>query len=383
MSYDLIGRPPRFRIVWRVAMAAAVLLLALAATAGWAASRPTLVTVDGVAREVRPGATLKDLGPGAFKAAAGDLIAIDGTVAKARGGQPARILRNGRPTTRMERLYSGDVLVSRPGADQRESLETTEVPIPFVVSYQGEGSLMEERVPGQPGVRLVTRGAQSGVEVSSTVLKEPADALVQRIRPKPGAKIVALTFDDGPWPVFTDKVLDILEAEQVPATFFMLGTRVNKAPSIARRVVAEGHQVASHTLGHRYLSREKPKEIRRQIRGGRAAIKEHTGVDTRWLRPPYGSMNGPAWKVVKAEKVKVVMWDVDPKDWNKGRKAKSIANSAVRNAKPGSIILLHDGGGDRTQTVKALPIIIKKLRAKGYAFVTVEELYAVKRTAKD
>jgi peptidoglycan/xylan/chitin deacetylase (PgdA/CDA1 family) len=360
-----------------------MLLLALAATAGWAASRPALVTVDGVEREVRPGATIQGLGPDAFTASAGDLIAIDGTVAKARGGQPARILRNGQPATRMQRLYNGDVLVSRPGADQRESLETTEVPIPFVVGFEGEGSLMEERVPGKPGARLVTRGAQSGVEVSSTVLREPSDAVVQKIRPKPGAKIVALTFDDGPWPVFTDKVLDILEAEQVPATFFMLGTRVNRAPSIARRVVAEGHQAASHTLGHRYLSREKPKEVRRQIRGGRSAIKKHTGTDTRWLRPPYGAMSGAAWKVVKTEKVKVVMWDVDPKDWKKTRKAKAIANSAVKHAKPGSIILLHDGGGDRTQTVKALPIIIRKLKAKGYSFVTVEELYAVKRTAKD
>ncbi|PKQ16784.1 MAG: hypothetical protein CVT67_03160 [Actinobacteria bacterium HGW-Actinobacteria-7] len=360
---------------------AIVILLVLALTAGWAASRPSTVTVDGVSREVSNGATVRTLGPGTYRSSAGDMLAVDGTVTRVRGGQPIQVLRNGHPATPDELLHSGDVIVSRPGADLRESLETTEVSVPFAISYLGKGSLIEERVPGVPGVRLVTRGALSGVEVSSTVLIQPNDAVVQRFHPRAGTKVVALTFDDGPWPKSTEAILDVLKREQVPGTFFMLGVRVKKAPAVARRVVAEGHQVANHTLGHRLLTKEKPKEIKHQIRGGAAAIKKYTGVSTRWLRPPYGGMNAKSWKVARVEKVHVVIWDVDSKDWTKPG-AQKIASNVVRHAKPGSIILMHDGGGDRSQTVKALPTIIKKLRAKGYLFVTVEELYAVKRAPK-
>jgi peptidoglycan-N-acetylglucosamine deacetylase len=382
VSYDVIARPQRARIAWTVALVFGVALLVLAALAGWAATRPSIIVVDGVSRQVDAGATVSSLGPGVFKARPGDLMAIDGTTALAQGGGPAHVLRNGHPATKNERLHHGDIIVSRPGADVRESLETTRVPIPYGTSFKGEGSLLEERVAGVEGVRLVTRGAASGIEVSSTVLTQPSSAVVQRIHPRKGAKIVALTFDDGPWPKSTVAVLNVLKREQVPATFFVLGIRVKREPGTARRIVAEGHQIASHSLSHRYFSKEKSKEVKRQIRGGRAAIKKYTGVDTRWIRPPYGAMNSKAWKVARAEKAHVVMWDVDPHDWQKGRSAKKIAKSAVKNAKPGAIILLHDGGGDRKRTVKALPIIIKKLKARGYTFVTVEELYAVEHAAK-
>jgi peptidoglycan/xylan/chitin deacetylase (PgdA/CDA1 family) len=371
----------RSRIVWTVALVFCLSLLLLAATAGWVASRPSVVTVDGISRVVDNGVTVGSLGPGALKAAAGDLLAIDGTVARAQGGEPPRVLRNGRPAAPGERLHNGDVIVSRQGADMREALETTQVPIPYIVTYQGKGSLLQERVPGVPGLRVVTRGAQSRMELSSTVLKEPRAAVVQRIHPRAGSKIVALTFDDGPWPKNTRAILDVLKREQVPATFFMLGIRVKRDPGVARRAVAEGHQVANHSLSHRYLPKQKTKEIKRQITGGRRTIKKYAGVDTNWLRPPYGAMSAKTWRVVRTDKSRVVMWDVDSKDWKKPG-AMKIARNVVRHTKRGSIVLMHDGGGDRRQTVKALPIIIKKLKAKGYTFVTVEELYTVERAAR-
>ncbi len=381
MSYEVIKRPARSRIVWTVALVFCFALLALAATAGWVASRPSVVSVDGVSRVVDAGATVGSLGPGTLKAPPGDLLAIDGTVALAAGGEPPRVLRNGRPATHGERMNSGDIIVSRQGADLREGLETTQVPIPYLVSYQGEGSLLQERVPGVPGLRLVTRGVASRIEVSSTVLKEPRVAVVQRIHPRTGSKVVALTFDDGPWPKTTGAILDILEQEQVPGTFFMLGIRVKRDPEAARRAAAEGHQVANHSLSHRRLPEQNAKEIKRQIVGGRAVIKQNTGVDSNWLRPPYGAMSSKTWRVARADKTHVVMWDVDSKDWKKPG-AKKITNNVVKHTKSGSIILMHDGGGDRRQTIKALPGIIKQLKAKGYTFVTVEELYAVDESAK-
>jgi peptidoglycan/xylan/chitin deacetylase (PgdA/CDA1 family) len=162
----------------------------------------------------------------------------------------------------------------------------------------------------------------------------------------------------------------------------VLGVRVKMRPDLARRVTAEGHQIASHSWGHRDFAKSKPAEIKRQIRKSRAVIKAETGVDSRWIRAPYGSMNARAWKTVGKERMKVVGWNVDSGDWAKPG-VKKIANGVVKRTRPGSIVLMHDGGGNRAQTVKALPLIIKQLRKKGYTFVTVEELYAVRAVAKD
>jgi peptidoglycan/xylan/chitin deacetylase (PgdA/CDA1 family) len=340
------------------------------------------VTIDGAGLRVSAGATVADsVAKLPLKAPSGDLLAIDGTVVRPGGGEPPRVLRNGSPAAPSQKLYDGDVLISRPGADVREAVETTDLPIPYVTAYQGKGSLLEERMPGVPGVRRVLRGTVSGVEISSTVVSMPREAVVQRYHPRKGAKIVALTFDDGPWPGSTTAILDVLKKEQVPATFFVVGARVKRQPTVARRVVAEGHQMANHTLGHRSLNSAKPKEIKRQVRSGRATIRKYTGVDTRWLRPPYGAMSASAWKFARKEKTHVVLWDVDSRDWTKPG-AKKIASSVVKHTKPGAIVLMHDGGGSRAQTVKALPTIIKRLKAKGYTFVSVEELYAVRQAKR-
>jgi peptidoglycan/xylan/chitin deacetylase (PgdA/CDA1 family) len=340
------------------------------------------VTIDGAGLRVSAGATVADsVAKLPLKAPSGDLLAIDGTVVRPGGGEPPRVLRNGSPAAPSQKLYDGAGLIIRPGADVLEAVETTDLPIPYVTAYQGKGSLLEERMPGVPGVRRVLRGTVSGVEISSTVVSMPREAVVQRYHPRKGAKIVALTFDDGPWPGSTTAILDVLKKEQVPATFFVVGARVKRQPTVARRVVAEGHQMANHTLGHRSLNSAKPKEIKRQVRSGRATIRKYTGVDTRWLRPPYGAMSASAWKFARKEKTHVVLWDVDSRDWTKPG-AKKIASSVVKHTKPGAIVLMHDGGGSRAQTVKALPTIIKRLKAKGYTFVTVEELYAVRQAKR-
>jgi len=174
--------------------------------------------------------------------------------------------------------------------------------------FEGDGSLSELTTEGVPGSVRVTRGAVSGAEVSRVVLRQPVNAVVRRIHPAPGSKMVALTFDDGPWPLYTEQILDVLRDHNVHATFFMLGTRVKRQPGTAARVAREGHQIGNHSLGHRSLAASSAKEAKRQIVQGREVIKHYTGVDTQWLRPPWGAMDGAAWKLAKRTGSRVIRW---------------------------------------------------------------------------
>ncbi len=172
-------------------------------------------------------------------------------------------------------------------------------------------------MPVQQGLRTRVIGEKSKAVVSEQVIRPAQDMVIVQSRPNPRDKLVALTFDDGPWPGQTDKILNILKREEVRATFFMLGVRVKLAPELARRVAEEGNQVANHSLGHRLLTTSKPKEIRRQIRGGADTIYEATGVLPTWFRPPYGAINKAVWKQVRTSRMHVALWTVDTRDWSR------------------------------------------------------------------
>lgn len=373
-----VRRLPRRRVV----LGAVAALLALALVAGFSATRPVPVTIDGSPHKL-PGLAVVAHAreSGLLAAPAGDTVSVRGDVLEVGGGQPPVVLRNGEAAADDTRIYGGDEITSRRGADTVESVEVTTIPIPFKTVFEGSGPLSELAVEGKTGERRVTRGALSGIEISNVEAKPPVNTVVRKVRPPKGAKLVALTFDDGPWPVHTEQVLDVLAKHEVKATFFVLGVRVNRKPDVARRIAQEGHLLGNHSLSHRSFPESSPKEVRKQIDKGREAIKKHTGVETNWLRPPYGAMDAAAWKVAKKANAKVVRWTVDSEDWRK-RGPKKIADRVVKRVKPGAVVLFHDGGGDRRQTVKALPSIITQLKKKGYTFVTVEELYAVHADAK-
>lgn len=355
----------------------------LALAAGFSATRPVPVTIDGTPYDLPGLATLgKARESGLLAAPAGDIVSVRGEVLEVGGGRPPVLLRNDEATSDDARVYGGDKISSRRGADTIESVEVTTIPVPYKTVYEGDGPLLELATEGVKGERLVTRGALSGIEISNAESKPPVNAVVRRIRPPKGAKLVALTFDDGPWPVHTEEILDILAEHKVKATFFVLGVRVNRKPDVARRIAAEGHLLGNHSLSHRSFATSSSKEVKKQIVKGRETIKKHTGVETNWVRPPYGAMDGAAWKVAKKTGSKVVRWTVDSEDWRKPG-YKKIAKRVIKRVKPGSVVLFHDGGGDRSQTVKALPLVIEKLKAKGYRFVTVEELYAVREDEKE
>lgn len=187
-----------------------------------------------------------------------------------------------------------------------------------------------------------------------------------------GRKYVALTFDDGPGPD-TPAVLAELKRLGVPATFFVLGAKVQENPETFRQVVADGHEVGVHTWDHKDMTSLKPAQQKEEIATTAGQILSVGGVASRLFRAPYGSVSPSVLKQAEDAKLLSVLWDVDTVDWTRPS-PDQIVQSAVSQAQPGSIILMHDGGGDRAATIAALPRIVKDLRAKGYEFATVGDL---------
>lgn len=193
-------------------------------------------------------------------------------------------------------------------------------------------------------------------------------------------KIVALTFDDGPYPPYTGQLLDILKEYQVPATFFLIGKNAEKHPEMVRRILAEGHQIGNHTYSHVDLLKAERPEIIREIARAGQAVAAITGQTPQVVRPPHGFRDPVVLEVMNERKLKVVEWSVMSRDWtNPG--VDVIVERTVSKVKNGSVILLHDGDGvagtaSRAQTVEAVRHIIRQLAAQEFTFVTVNEILA-------
>ncbi|HEY9691514.1 MAG TPA: polysaccharide deacetylase family protein [Oculatellaceae cyanobacterium] len=185
-------------------------------------------------------------------------------------------------------------------------------------------------------------------------------------------KAIALTFDDGPWPRSTLKILEILKKDNIKATFFMVGLPLKEYPQIAQQVVLDGHAVANHTWSHRYR-RMSPADAAREIEDTEALIYKITGLKPAIFRPPGGLMNNGVVDYAKKHKYFVAMWSSDSRDYSRPS-VPGLVKNVLKDAKPGGMVLMHDGGGDRAHTIKALPIIISQLKKRGYKFVTVPEL---------
>ena len=185
----------------------------------------------------------------------------------------------------------------------------------------------------------------------------------------PGTKVFALTFDDGPWPEYTREILQILKANDVKATFFMVGQEVSRRPEIAREVRDAGHAIGNHSWDHP----SRPRDPIAQVEKTDAIIRKELGFRPTFFRPPYGLMKNGMAAHAMSLRDPVLLWSADSADWKRPG-VDHIVRMIVGQAHPGGISLMHDGGGNRSQDVEALPIIISSLRAKGYRFVTIPEL---------
>ncbi|NLY76103.1 MAG: polysaccharide deacetylase family protein [Firmicutes bacterium] len=189
------------------------------------------------------------------------------------------------------------------------------------------------------------------------------------------SKQIAITFDDGPSATFTEPILELLKEYNARATFFVIGKRVELFPEIVRRQYREGHEIGNHTYEHREVNRLSEQELMAELRRAHQAIKRVIKDDVRVFRPTSGYYDEKIVKAAKELNYSVIIWTwgQDTRDWTYIRGWK-IAQKVVKTVKPGDIILFHDQGGDRTNTIEALRIILPALAKRGYRFVTVSEL---------
>jgi peptidoglycan/xylan/chitin deacetylase (PgdA/CDA1 family) len=217
-------------------------------------------------------------------------------------------------------------------------------------------------VPGTPPVSL------------APLQPRPISTLAQYRRAVAGpafpANAVALTIDDGPHPVWTPKLLTLLERYHVPATFFMIGNQVRGHENVARSVVAAGHHVANHTYTHPItLRRYRPSEMHKEIARAQDKIYTTTGYTPTLFRSPGGGWSPPLLAQTALAGMFPIDWSEDPSDWK--RPGTEVITRRLLAAKPGQILLCHDGGGDRSQTYAALQTVIPALQARGYTFVAL------------
>ncbi len=319
---------------------------------------PIQVRVGDVVRSLTPGTTLdevriaEDLRP-----LAGDFLDVERVVLEA-GRFPGHLEVNGEAAEPGRVLGDGDVVEVVDGRDRVESLVEHVVRVPGGRVANPQASLATA-----PGQQVTTRGKVSGKLVSSVFRPTgPYNAPLE----------VSLTFDDGPSPTYTPKILDILKRFKVKATFFVVGTLVERYPGLVKRMIREGHTVGNHTYAHPIggpFARRPRKEIRGEM-DRMQRVLNRLGIAPVGFRPPGGSWSEFVRDEAEARGMRTVLWAVDSRDWTRPP-VNTVVGRVLRDARPGAIILLHDGGGDRSNTVDALARIIKGLRKRGLEPVAI------------
>ncbi|KIL41379.1 polysaccharide deacetylase [Gordoniibacillus kamchatkensis] len=194
-----------------------------------------------------------------------------------------------------------------------------------------------------------------------------------------GAKVAALTFDDGPDVTFTGQILDILKQQGIKATFFIVGERALQHPDMVRRIVQEGHAVGNHTWDHPNLVKLTPQQVQDEVLRTEEQLMQTLGYRTDLFRPPYGNANAAVLQQIAGLGFKIIDWSVDTRDWA-GTPTPQIMDFVRKEMTPGGIILQHCAGGrneNLSNTVAALPQIIFYLKSNGFTFATVPDLLKV------
>jgi peptidoglycan/xylan/chitin deacetylase (PgdA/CDA1 family) len=316
------------------------------------------VAVEGRSASVPAGLTVQQaLRRLAVPPLAGDLLAVDHTVLRS-GAYPPRVLVNGQPALGTRRLRRGDRVTVQAGRDRLEPVVRTLQQLAAV----RPGNPVRSLASG-PAQAVLDRGRLSGRVVR--VAFRPAGE-------SPAAPLpVALTFDDGPWPHTTGQILAILAQRRAPATFFVVGRQVQRYPQLLRRELAAGMVVGTHSYRHpQRFNRLPARRVREEIIRGRRTL-DRLGVRPVGFRPPGGAASATVVAAAEQLGLRTVVWSVDPADWQPGTTADQLVRRVLAAARPGAIVLLHDGGGDRSATVAALPAIIEGLRHLGLTLTTL------------
>ena len=273
------------------------------------------------------------------------------------------------------------------GSPAPESLRN--IPVIEDIDYEGQGEIFQVVAHPQAGARTFERDKEFGDIDDETYTKLPTGYVIQQF----GAakKQIALTFDDGPDAEWTPAILDIIKEKKVKGTFFLIGANAEANPGIVERILDEGHDIGSHTYTHPNLSDIPPEAVSLEMNATQRLLEALTGHSVRLFRPPYLGDAEPtdADEIAPVEVAQSLGYiavgeHVDPVDWELPGVKKIVQRTldqihGAKSDSPRNIVLLHDAGGDRSQTVEALPIIIDKLRAEGYQFTTVAKLAGMTR----
>jgi peptidoglycan/xylan/chitin deacetylase (PgdA/CDA1 family) len=342
-------------VVTAVAATALVLILS------GCGQRPRVsITIAGKHEQVPAGTTLAEAAAlFRLRPPAGSLLDVHGSVLRRRVF-PGSLLLDGRHAPGATRLRSGNRVESVPGHDRTEALRHQLVPVPG-----GTFSDPQFLLSRTPGVDVIVRGAFSHELVSVRFRPNGRQPTVERA--------VALTFDDGPSPNDTPRILAVLRRLRVRATFFVIGYLVKRYPQVVVLERRDGMAIGNHTYNHPEVppfAELPPQLIKDEIALGAQSLAR-LGIRAHLLRPPGGSFSPSIVRTANALGERVVLWSVDPTDWSPGVTPLQIARRVLRAVRPGSIVILHDGGGDRSATIKALPMIVKGIRKRGLRLVVL------------
>jgi peptidoglycan-N-acetylglucosamine deacetylase len=309
------------------------------------------VTVEGRSVPVPADLTVEqDLRRLGLPGMAGDLLAVDHSVLR-KGAYPPRLLVNGQPAPATRHLHRGDRVTVARGRTRVE-------PVVQVVQQ-----LAASR-PGNP-IRSLSTGPAQAVLDRGRLSGRLVPVAFRPARGSPGPLPVVLTFDDGPWPNTTEQILAILAQRHAPATFFVVGRQVERYPELVQQELTAGMMIGTHSYSHpQPFDRLPVAQIREEIARGRRTLQP-LGLRPAGFRPPGGAGSATVVATAQGLGYRTVLWSVDPADWQPGVTADQLVQRVLAGVRPGAIVLLHDGGGNRSATVAALPAIIDGLRRLG------------------
>lgn len=367
-----------------VAVVVVLAIVGVFAFNNWMGSKPVEVTLNG--DQVTISGAERSVGGlldnNVVSVTPGNYVAVDGSTIRQGEGTRCTAKVNGNDTDDMGmHLNGGDKIEISNGTDITEPYTDNEPQtLPHKTELKGVGAVHLYSNNAQDGEQVTRTGKESGITATVTT-REPVDNIVQYYNVNSnGDKVIALTFDDGPWDKQTDEILDILEQNDAKATFFTVGQCISGHEKELQRAASMGCEIGTHTWDHAEGSGEgvslikmSTDERKQEVQKGLEAIKNATGQEASTIfRCPGGNFDTSVATDLEGIVTAEIGWNVDTTDWKKP--GADVIAQRIQSAGPGNIILMHDGGGDRSQTIEGLRQALPKLKEQGYSFITVQEL---------
>ena len=367
-----------------VAVVVVLAIVGIFAFNNWMGSKPVEVTLNG--DQVTISGAERSVGGlldnNVVSVTPGNYVAVDGSTIRQGEGTRCTAKVNGNDTDDMGmHLNGGDEIEISNGTDITEPYTDSEPQtLPHKTELKGVGAVHLYSNNAQDGEQVTRTGKESGITATVTT-KEPIDNIVQYYNVNSnGDKVIALTFDDGPWDKQTDEILDILEQNDAKATFFTVGQCISGHEKELQRAASMGCEIGTHTWDHAEgsgqgvsLIKMSTDERKQEVQKGLEAIKNATGQEASTIfRCPGGNFDTSVATDLEGIVTAEIGWNVDTTDWKKP--GADVIAQRIQSAGPGNIILMHDGGGDRSQTIEGLRQALPKLKEQGYSFITVQEL---------